>query len=58
VNIHQPRVRLIVRGKTNANVAFGVKINVSIMNGYSFLEDLSWDVFNEGNRLMSTIEKH
>jgi len=42
VNIHQPHVRPIVRGKTNVNVAFGAKINVSIMNGYSFLEDLSW----------------
>jgi len=58
VSIHQPHVRPIVRGKANANVEFGAKINVSIMNGYSFLEDLSWEAFNEGTRLMSTIEKY
>ena len=28
VSIHQPHVRPIVRGKTNANVEFGAKINV------------------------------
>ena len=58
VSIHQPHVRPIVRGKSNANVEFGAKINVSIMNGYTFLEDLSWDAFNEGTRLMSTIEQY
>ena len=55
VSIHQPHVRPIVRGKTNANVEFGAKIQVSIMNGYSFLDDLSWEAFNEGTRLMHVI---
>jgi len=58
VSIHQPHVRPIVRGKTNANVEFGAKINVSIMNGYAFLDDFSWEAFNEGTRLMSTVEKY
>jgi transposase, IS5 family len=58
VSIHQPHVRPIVRGKTNANVEFGAKINVSIMNGFAFLDDLSWEAFNEGTRLMSTVEKY
>lgn len=57
VSIHQPHVRPIVRGKTNAKVEFGAKIEVSIMNGFSFLEELSWEAFNEGNRLMNTIER-
>ena len=52
VSIHQPHVRPIVRGKTNANVEFGAKIQMSIMNGITFLEDLSWEAFNEGTRLM------
>ena len=38
----------------NAYVEFGSKIQVSMMNGIAFLEDLSWDAFNEGTRLMST----
>jgi hypothetical protein len=58
VSIHQPHVRPIVRGKTNANVEFGAKINVSLMNGFAFLEDLSWDAFNEGTRLIKTVEQH
>ena len=58
VSIHQPHVRPIVRGKTNANVEFGAKINVSIMNGYAFLDDLSWEAYNEGTRLMATVEKY
>jgi hypothetical protein len=58
VSIHQPYMRPIVRGKTNANVEFGAKIQVSLMNGYAFLDDLSWEAFNEGTRLMATVEKY
>ena len=58
VSIHQPHVRPIVRGKTNANVEFGSKINVSLMNGFAFLDDLSWDAFNEGTRLLASVEKY
>ena len=58
VSIHQPHVRPIVRGKTNAYVEFGAKIQMSIMNGITFLEEVSWDAFNEGTRLLSTIENY
>ena len=58
VSIHQPHVRPIVRGKTNAYVEFGAKIQMSIMNGITFLEDVSWDAFNEGTRLISTVENY
>jgi hypothetical protein len=58
VSIHQPHVRPIVRGKTNAKVEFGAKIEVSIMNGFSFLEELSWEAYNEGARLMNTVERY
>ena len=58
VSIHQPHVRPIVRGKTNAHVEFGAKIQVSLMGGYAFLEDLSWEAFNEGTRLIKTVEQY
>jgi len=58
VSIHQPHVRPIVRGKTNANVEFGAKINVSLVNGFAFLEDLSWDAFNEGTRLIKAVDQY
>jgi len=58
VSIHQPHVRPIVRGKRNAKVEFGSKIQVSLMNGYVFLDDLEWDAFNEGVRLKASVEKY
>jgi len=58
VSIHQPHVRPIVRGKRNAKVEFGSKVQVSLMNGYVFLDDLEWEAFNEGSRLKSSVEKY
>jgi len=58
VSIHQPHVRPIVRGKTNAHVEFGAKIQVSLMNGFAFLEEFSWEAYNEGTRLLKTIEQY
>ena len=58
VSIHQPHVRPIVRGKSTAKVEFGAKINVSLVDGFSFLDDFSWDAFNEGQRLEASVEKY
>ena len=58
VSIHQPHVRPIVRGKTNANVEFGAKINVALVDGFTLLDDMSWDAYNEGTRLIDCVEKY
>ncbi len=58
VSIHQPHVRPIVRGKSQAKVEFGAKIHVSVIDGISFLDELSWDAFNEGNHMMVYVEKY
>ena len=58
VSIHQPHIRPIVRGKANSDTEFGAKIQVCLMNGFAFLDDLSWDAFNEGSRLISSVEKY
>ncbi len=58
VSIHQPHVRPIVRGKSQAKVEFGAKIHVSVIDGISFLDELSWDAFNEGNHMMDYVEKY
>lgn len=58
VSIHQPHVRPIVRGKTNAMVEFGAKIQLSLMNGYAFLDEFSWDAFNEGRYLLCSVHKY
>ena len=58
VSIHQPHVRPIVRGKTNAKVEFGAKIHISLVDGYAFLDELSWDAFNEGSHMMAYVEQY
>jgi transposase, IS5 family len=58
VSIHQPHVRPIVRGKANAKVEFGSKINLSMVDGLSFIDELSWDAFNEGVHLIDYIEQY
>ncbi len=58
VSIHQPHVRPIVRGKTNAKVEFGAKIHISLVDGYAFLDELSWDAFNEGSHMMAYVDQY
>ena len=58
VSIHQPHVRPIVRGETAAKVEFGAKVHVSHMNGFVFLEDFSWEAYNEGTRLMDAVGRY
>jgi transposase, IS5 family len=58
VSIHQPHVRPIVRGKSQAKVEFGAKIHVSLVDGIAFLDELSWDAFNEGSYMMDYVEHY
>ena len=58
VNIHQPHVRPIVRGKEKAKVEFGAKLQVSIVKGFTFIDHLSWDAFNEGQYLKTSVENY
>lgn len=58
VNIHQPHVRPIVRGKEKAKVEFGSKLQVSIVKGFTFIDHLSWDAFNEGKYLKTSVENY
>ena len=55
VSLHKPYVRPIVRGKEVKPVEFGAKVNMLLVDGISFIEHLSYDNFNEGTRLQSTI---
>jgi len=58
VSLSQPHVRPIVRGKAGKKVEFGAKLSVSLVNGFAYLDNLSWDAFNEGNDLPGQIEKY
>jgi hypothetical protein len=58
VNIHQPHVRPIVRGKSGASVEFGAKINVSLQKGYARIDHFDWEAYNEGCDLISQVERY
>ena len=58
VSIHQPWVRPIVRGKATADVEFGAKISVSLVNGYAMIERLDWDAYNEAGDLKEAVERY
>jgi len=58
VSIHQPHVRPIVRGKSKAKTEFGAKIHLSLIDGFSFLDTISWDAFNESTLLSQYVERY
>lgn len=58
VSISQPHVRPMVRGKKTQNIEFGAKINVSLVNGFAYIERLSWDAFNEGTEILNCIKNY
>jgi hypothetical protein len=58
VSLHMPFVRPIVRGKKNADVEFGAKLAISVVNGFSFMESLSFDAFNECKTLIQSVENY
>jgi hypothetical protein len=57
VSVSQPHIRPIVRGKARCAVEFGQKISLSIVDGFTFIENQSWDNFAEGNTLQDSAEK-
>jgi len=58
VSISQPHVRPIVRGKRSAPVEFGAKISVSLVDGYAFVDRMSWDAYNESEDLTGQIKQY
>lgn len=58
VSISQPHVRPIVRGKAGTPVEFGAKISVSVVDGVSFVDRISWDAYNESVDLVQQIDAY
>ena len=58
VSIHQPHIRPIVRGKAGAHTEFGAKVSISVVDGWSFTDTISFDAYNEGTELISQIGKY
>jgi hypothetical protein len=58
VSLHMPFIRPILRGKTNAQVEFGSKVAISIVDGYGYIEGIRFDAFNEGTTLIQSVENY
>lgn len=58
VSISQPHVRPIVRGKAGKSTEFGAKISVSVTNGFTYLDKISWDNYNESEDFKNQVEKY
>jgi len=46
----------MVRGKATAKVEFGAKVAASIVDGYVFLDNISWKPYNESGDLIELVE--
>ena len=55
VSVDKSYIRPIVRGKEVKKVEFGAKVNTIQVDGINFIEHLSFNAFNEGPRLISSI---
>ena len=58
VSLSQSWVRPIVRGKQAADVEFGAKVEMSVVDGFLRIEDLRWDAFNESTTLKQSVEAY
>jgi hypothetical protein len=58
VSLSQPHVRPIVRGKLSEPVEFGAKLSVSVVDGFCYVDRLSWENYNESADLSEQIERY
>lgn len=55
VSLYKPYIRPIVRGKEIKKTEFGAKVHSFQVDGITFIEHFSFNAFNEGTRLKSTL---
>lgn len=58
ISVSQPHVRPIVRGKASAKTEFGMKLSLSVVDGWSNVEKMSWSAYNEGSDLIAEITRY
>jgi transposase, IS5 family len=58
VSIHQPFIRPIVRGKDGKKVEFGSKINASLMDGFTRINQFDYEAFNESVWMQDQVEEY
>ena len=58
VSISQPHIRPIVRGKAGKKVEFGAKVSISLVDGFAFVDRVSFDAYNESEDLKQQAESY
>ena len=58
ISITQPHVRPIKRGKAGRDTEFGAKLTLSVVDGFSFVDRLSFDNYNESLDLPAQIQQY
>ena len=58
VNIAQPYVRPIKRGKAGKDTEFGAKLNMSLTEGFARMDQISFNSFNEGILLQEQVQTY
>ena len=58
ISFHKPHIRPIVRGKAERDVEFGPKCSLSYVDGYMFLDKLSFESYHEGVALDEDMRQH
>lgn len=58
VNIYQPYVRAIPRGKDKNSIEFGAKLGVSEICGFSRIDRISWEAYSESKDLVLQVENY
>ena len=58
VSISLHWIRPIVRGKASADVEFGAKLSLSLVDGIARIDRLSWNAYNESEDLVSQVEAY
>lgn len=58
VSLSQTLVRPIPRGKAHAKTEFGVKLHMSVVNGYVRMERLDFEVYNESQDFEAIVERY
>jgi hypothetical protein len=58
VSFHWPEVRPMVRGKDGKEVEFGPKAHLSLVDGFTFLDKISYDAYNESGELKRSLKAY
>lgn len=58
VSLHKPYIRPIKRGKENKPNEFGLKVHMLQVDGICFIDQMSFNAFNESTRLKISVLKH